>query len=202
MHTPVKMHRSTAVIAALLMILSDGMNVVTVFLDKSEGSLFAAVVLSVFSLLFPIWFVVILLRGKKDIFAGVVFIAAVALSLFTVMFDALSIFAGYVVGSDALSKHFALGDIVIGLVGAVFMVLLGVECLSKGKISVGRLRAVLWILPVVILGCKIWQMVPLYLQDGMTVWETVLAFLTGNFPKRLAHILMGVAMSIPQKAET
>lgn len=201
MHTPVKMHRPTAVIAALLMILSDGMNAVVTITNFTLSAVYIDILILATHSLLPVLCVVILLRGKKDVFPGVVFAAAALISVLNAWISLLGLLTNLSMNIQTLD-HYAVTTIICNLVMAVFMVLLGVECLSKGKISAGRLRAVLWILPVVILGCKIWQMVPLYLQDSMTVWETVLAFLTENFPKRLAHILMGVSMSIPQKAKT
>ena len=200
MKTSRKMHRPTAVIAALLIILCDGMNAAALLFGNSQDPIYVVIILGAMNLLLPVLFVVLLFRGKKDVFAGVVFMFAVAISLFNVGWNALGLLANIFMQAHELNDY-AISNIIGGIVIAAFMVLLAVECFIGGRISASRARVLLWLLPALVLGCKLWQMIPLYIQDGMKTGEILLSVFSAILPKRLSQILMGVSMSIPQEAE-
>ena len=195
MKQPLKMHRPSSVFAAVIMILSQGLyiaasltasstNITPLFLITLLGNTLPTIMLSV-----------ILFRGRKDVFAGVVL-------LLTVIAPALS--AAYRLVLVLLNTGSTLYVLLCGLSGLVLAVFRGLsagECLSNGKISAGGGRILLWLLPGLCFCVELWAQLLLCSYDDMTTGEMVTSSLIYLIPQWLGPILMGISLSVPEKRE-
>ena len=183
-----KMHRPTAILAAILMSLNQILNI--------AASLSARI--SLLSLLgnafITILLVVILFRGKRDTAAGVMLLVTLIAPLLSVGFNLLSVLAGF----DQVS--YAVVSALSAFVTVVFRGLWAVECLSKGNFSASGGRVLLWMLPALGFLCGIASHALLCLYNGMTVGDIVLAIVVYVAPQWLAPILMGVSLSIQKNS--
>lgn len=195
MNNSPKMHRPTANIAAVLMILSQILIISASLSAVNDNPNFYSLISLISNTLITALLAVILFRGRKDVAAGVVFLIALMAPLLFVGLDLLSVLTGF----DLVL--YAAINALSGLVLVVFRGLSAGECLSRGKISAGGGRVLLWMLPILSFGFESAAHMLLCLYDGMNVDEMMLGTLVYEIPQWVGPILMGVSISIPEKAD-
>ena len=193
MRLPFKMHRPTAVIAAVLIILNQALNTAAAISVSSTFTTFISKFSLASNTLIAIMLAVILFRGKKDTVAGTVFAITAVVPLFVVGYDFLSLLKGY----DGIG--YVLANILLGLAVAAFRGLAAVECLGKRKISAGGGQALLWVLPILCFCFALWKQILLCIYDGMNPDETIANCLIVASGQWLGPVLMGVSLSVPNE---
>lgn len=195
MKQPLNMHRPSSVIAAVLMILSQGLHIAaSLSVSSTYGTPLFWITLFE-SVLTTIMLSVILFRGRKDVFAGVVLLLTVIAPVVSVAYQLLLVLLN--TGSNLYVLLCGLS----GLVLAAFRGLSAGECLSNGKISAGGGRVLLWLLPVLCFCVELWAQMILCSYEGMTTGEMVISSLVYLIPQWLGPILMGVSLSVPEKSK-
>lgn len=195
MKQPLNMHRPSSVIAAVLMILSQGLYIAaSLSASGAYGTPFFGIAL-LGNTLTTVMLSVILFRGRKDVFAGVVLLLTVIAPVASVAYQLL--LARLNTGSTLYVLLCGLS----GLVLAAFRGLSAGECLSNGKISAGGGRMLLCLLPVLCFCVELLAQMLLYPYDSMTIGEMVTSSLVYLIPQWLGPILMGVSLSVPEKSE-
>lgn len=195
MRLPLKMHRTTAVFAAVLMILSQAMNTAASLSISNTYDTSYFLIKLLCNILITVMLSIILFRGRKDTFAGVVFLLAVIEPLLSVAYYFLVMLL--VTESILISILYWLS----GLATAAFMGLSAIECLTEGNISVGNGRAFLWLLPIMCFFFELARQMLLGMSNGMNTSEMVTSGLVYVIPQWLGPILMGVSLSVPERIE-
>lgn len=195
MKQPLNMHRPSAVIAAVLMILSQGLYIAASLSASSAYVTPFFLITLLGNTLTTVMLSVILFRGRKDVFAGVVLLLAVIAPVLSVAYRLLLVLL------NTGSTPYVLLCGLSGLVLAAFRGLSAGECLSNGKISAGGGRMLLWLLPVLCFCVELWAQMILCSYEGMSTGEMVTSSLVYLIPQWLGPILMGASLSVPGKSE-
>jgi len=183
------MHRPTAVIAAVLMIFAQVLNISATF--ASSITYTPAFLLELFgNTLITIGLSVILFRGRKDTVAGVVFLLAIIGPVVSVAWNML------VVAVNTEQVDYAAVCILCGLLLAAFRGLAAGECLSEGKVSAGGARMLLWVLPILCFCADLWARTLLSRHNGVSPGQAVAESLAYTIPNWIGPILMGISLSV------
>ena len=193
MKQPLKMHRPSSAIAAVFVILSEVLDIAASLSSSSTYTTPLFEIRLLGNALITVMLSIILFRGRKDTFAGVVFLITTIPPLFSVVYVHLAVL---VVTESIL---LALLCLLSGLVETAFLGLAAKECLTEGNISVGNGRVLLWLLPILCFCAELWTQMLLYFSDGMITGEMVTSSLAYAIPRWLGPILMGVSLSVPEK---
>ena len=203
-----KMHPAVSIIAAVILTLSTlGSTVLSLARSFASGSGPYNTLSMLPATIALLLIVVVLFRRKKDRPAGIMMILALALSIFN--------FGGNLISAGTMCITMDLGDTMIlcymlatlisafaSLVNAVFRAMAAAECFNPGKLSGGKGRFLLILLPIVyVLLNAISAGVQTLLTFGSvslpvalaSVFTLFFASLIGGAP----HVLVGLAFSIP-----
>lgn len=191
MKQALKMHRSTAVAAAVFMILSQVLDIAASLSSYITYTSPFSLISLLGDVLITVMLSIILFRGKKDTAAGVVFLLAILFPVLEVPYQLLSLLLG------AGSTAYVLLCLGAALILAAFRGLSAGECLSKGKVSAGGVRMLLWLLPLLCFGVELLAQISLQHDYQMGIGESVAGSLIYVIPKWLGPFLMGIALSKP-----
>ena len=211
-----KIHRGASIAAAAVMLLfllvGTGSNIIsTISLSKyyETSQLLTSILNLAVSTIATLLLIVVLFRGKKDAASGILVI------LTTLLVPVRGVFAGVtrmITGFGMLGsmrKELAVCliassaiQIVANLAGVGFRALIATECFKPGKITGGKTKAFLVILPIVnILLIAVSNMVQqLYLVADYGVPQFLIVVLMPaalTVVMSLGTVFMGVAFSIP-----
>lgn len=206
-------HRTLSIVAAVLSILVLFISAISSaisFYQMYQAVGFAAMVKNLLPFIFislaTIFSIVALLRGKKDVVAGVLLILAmlirIAISI-TGVVSLISLFAVRTMMGDMFLSMLAgrLMNLFGAIVTVVFYVLLICECFAPGNISGSKMKVMLIVLPIfmaVLTALSNVVMQLSLLQAGFAAF--VITAGTLLFSTMLSHIpvlLMGLAFSVP-----
>ncbi len=211
-----KLHRVTAILAAVFMIFTTIFSVISLVrtlrnvADGGFALILSVVGPGVVNLIISVLFIIMLFRGKKDTAAGIVFILSTIAMLVTGVFSRVSAVITY---ATMLSMYAVAGSMIVGnvigllsaLIGVVFRAAIAVECFNPGKLSAGKAKAILIVLPIVVVILTVASTMATSVMpyiDRMGIAE-IIAYVAGNvFAQILSSIpmiLMGVAFAIPVK---
>lgn len=196
MNTTPKMHRPTAIIAAVVMCLFQLMNMpaeISHINSSLQGGL-SAVILPLFTtvvdIVVTVLLVAVLFRGKKDTAAGVIFLLVAFVPLFKAGWNALSALAGF----DMLD--YVLATVLRGLVSMAFFGMAAVECIGQGKVSAGGGWICLWLFPILNLVLAVLSNVCMYREFGVGTSDMISQILVYTLPQQAGTILMGVSLAV------
>lgn len=190
------MHRSSSVIAAVLILLSQGLRIAaSLSASGAQASPFFGLTL-IGNALIAAMLSVILFRGRKDAFAGVVLLLTVIAPMLSVGYHLILVFL------NTESLLYVLLCELSGVLLSAFRGLSAGECLSNGKLSAGSGRILLWLLPVLCFCAELWAQIVLCSYNGIPTAEGVTSSLIYLIPQWLGPILMGVSLSVPGKIES
>ena len=196
MNTTPKMHRPTAIIAAVVMCLFQLTNTaagISHISSSLQGGLSAAILplfTTVVDIVVTVLLVTMLFRGKKDTAAGVIFLLVAFVPLLEAGWNAWGALAGF----DMLD--YVLATVLRGLVAVAFYGIAAVECIGQGKISAGSGRICLWLFPILILVFAVLSTVCMYREFGVGTSEIISQILVYTLPQQAGTILMGVALAV------
>lgn len=215
-----KMHRATSIVAAILLLVSIVFSLVNLvnsvtnaLADDMLGVMLPSMIVTVLTMIANAAILVVLLRGKKDVLAGIMFILSALVLLITgvamQMITLVSMTAVYSYNPD-IGQSMLTGSairIVTALIGIVFRIMIAVECFKPGKISGGKSKAILIILPIVItvlyMATSVVQQFYMLGDFGSVVFLTsvVLPAVLGMFDN-LWLVLTGICVSIPVRVRS
>lgn len=190
-----KMHRGSAVAAAVFMILSQLLNLAAA---RSSSATYTSPLLLINLLggtLVTLMLSVILFRGKKDTAAGVVFLITILSPAFEVLYELFILL--FATGTTV----YVLLYLVSALMLVAFRGLLAGECLSKGKVSKSGGRMLLWLLPILCFCAMLLAQISLNLSNGTSIGGSVAESLIYVIPKWVGPLLMGIALFRPAARE-
>lgn len=193
MRPPLKMHRPTAVAAAVFILLYQVLNTAA---SLSSPNTFAYSLLRIRligDILMALLLSAVLFRGKKDEIAGVVLLLT-AVPPALLAFSRLPLLITPI-GADLYTAVCLLSCLAL----IVFRGASAWECLSRGQISASRCRILLRLLPVLCFCLELWAQILLCLYDGMNISEAVTSSLIFMIPQWLGPVLMGVSLSVPSE---
>lgn len=191
MKQTLKMHRGSAVAAAVFMILSQLLNLAAA---RSSSATYTSPLLLINLLggtLVTLMLSVILFRGKKDTAAGVVFLITILSPAFEVLYELFILL--FATGTTV----YVLLYLVSALMLVAFRGLLAGECLSKGKVSKSGGRMLLWLLPILCFCAMLLAQISLNLSNGTSIGGSVAESLIYVIPKWVGPLLMGIALFRP-----
>ena len=211
-----KLHRGTSIAAAVVLLLtlifSTGVNAITVIQSlirsgSPTGSYLSSLAFTAILTLLPI---IALFRGKKDVVAAVFFLITAAIILFRSVLGNITSIISYIkiLFDSYLSTEVAIFGILSGLIYLVanlinmaFRGLLALECLTPGKISGSKMKALLLVLPIanialVALGSIARQLFMIEYGFG-DFFLSVLVPAVLSAVLSVGIILLGLAFSIP-----
>ena len=195
MKQTLKMHRGSAVAAAVFMILSQLLNLAAA---RSSSATYTSPLLLINLLggtLVTLMLSVILFRGKKDTAAGVVFLITILSPAFEVLYELFILL--FATGTTV----YVLLYLVSALMLVAFRGLLAGECLSKGKVSKSGGRMLLWLLPILCFCAMLLAQISLNLSNGTSIGGSVAESLIYVIPKWVGPLLMGIALFRPAARE-
>ena len=190
-----KMHRGSAVAAAVFMILSQLLNLAAA---RSSSATYTSPLLLINLLggtLVTLMLSVILFRGKKDTAAGVVFLITILSPAFEVLYELFILL--FATGTTV----YVLLYLVSTLMLVAFRGLLAGECLSKGKVSKSGGRMLLWLLPILCFCAMLLAQISLTLSNGTSIGGSVAGSLIYVIPQWVGPLLMGIALFRPAARE-
>lgn len=211
-----KIHRSTSIAAAVVMIITLIIGIISQAVSLSSNGMYydtTYIITSVVKLginsVAALMLIVILFRGKKDSAAGVLIILSALPIILVGAVGNISGMAAYISMKDALPENM-FGCMMTAnvirvfshLLNVVFRVFLAVECFKPGSISGGKMKPFLIIMPIVY-----FVMVPaatmiqsLYMAADMGFGELLLVTLIPAAISAIMYIenvIVGIAFSIP-----
>lgn len=190
-----KMHRGSAVAAAVFMILSQ---LLILAAARSSSATYTSPLLLINLLggiLVTVMLSVILFRGKKDTAAGVVFLITILSPAFEVLYELFILL--FATGTTI----YVLLYLVSALMLMAFRGLLAGECLSKGKVSKSGGRMLLWLLPILCFCAMLLAQISLSLSNGTSIGGSVAGSLIYVIPQWVGPLLMGIALFRPAARE-
>ena len=200
MQTSLNLHRPTAIAAAIIMLLDRAMDIGASLSGMSPN--IAWFMMEGQDLLIAVLLAVFLFRGKKDTAFGAALMVSMLLLLLSMIWDFFSLVAGAATGYDRNLYFAYIGmSILTTLFLAGFYCLTAVECLSQGKISTGRERWLLWILPLIGFGCSFAENVLMGLYLGQSMEDTVTGSILCVTLWWLGRGLMGVSFGMQKKTD-
>lgn len=190
-----RIHRPTAIIAAMLMSLTQMSDIFASRASISADTTGFFLMELIVNTLVTVLLVTVLLRGRRDTAAGVLFLVTVFAPLLSAYYQLLSVLLGFEMILYALLCGIS------GFMMAVFRGVLAGECLSRGGVSAGAGRIFLWILPVVIFLCEAVAHILLCLYGDMNAGEIMLGLVVYVTPRWLSPILMGMSFAARDTAD-
>ena len=191
MKPPLKMHRPTAVAAAVFILLSQLLSTSASLSSPNTFAYFLLQIHLIGNIVMALLLSAVLFRGKKDEIAGVVLLitvippALLALSRLSLLLPT---------GRPDL---YTLASLFSSLALTAFRGASSWECLSRGQVSAGRCRILLRLLPVLCLCLELWAQILLFLYDGEAIGESLASSLVYLIPNWIGPFLMGISLSIP-----
>lgn len=209
MNSVPKMHRPTAILAAVFVVLNYAMEIIAgvqVVLSSghwamilSSGSWVTMMDLAVETLRVAL-LLVILFRGKKDVIGGVLFLTLLCRSGLKLLFNVTSALSALAMAvTNEMFYTYGIMAMLNDLVRIIFCGIAAGECFSKGKVSTSRGKLFLWLLPIfgfvcdVLMGTLVWRC------SGVDTNSTVVGSLVSAIPQWIGLVLMGVSLFLPAK---
>lgn len=200
MQNSLDLHRPTAIAAAVIMLLDRALDIGAFLSSMSPNT--AWFMMEGQDLLIVVLLAVFLFRGKKDTAFGAALMASMMMLLLSMVWDFFSLVAGAATGYDQ-NLYFAYSgmSMLTTLLLAGFYCMTAVECLSQGKISTGRGRWLLWILPLIGFGCSFAANVLMGLYFGQSMEDMVFTSVLYVTLRWLGRSLMGVSFVMQKKTD-
>ena len=205
-----KLHKGAAVAAAILALVFFLLGVITsmrvMIMNFRTGNpqlIMSTLLPQIVNLIVVIITAVALLRGRKDVLGGILFLVCALVELIRNFRTARTIFSMVRMSMDPVLGRI-LGNSVVNVIATlvliVFYLLIALECFKPGAISGGGAKVMLFILPVVaalliMIGTLILQ--GEVMQIGGPAMLMTLSTMLAMVVKLIPLLLTGVAFAIP-----
>lgn len=210
-----KLHRGTAITAGVIFLIAlifsviSAVSTLITFIshDMDTATILTTAASTLLNAVSVLLMAVVMLRGKKDTAAGVVFILLTLYVLLANVFNVVTQFLAYSAVSSLFNGYIAaylLLSLLAGLANVALRVLICVECFKPGKLSGSGAKVILVVTPVLALVLSVLAYLPYAINytTGQDISQLIIMFLSlalGTVIGGIAPIIMGISFSIPVK---